>query len=61
VAHRWGLVRRRVVVRLPGGSVEVELGDEATLVGPATYVASVEVAPLAERSSTVLSSTGVAK
>jgi diaminopimelate epimerase len=38
-AHDWGLVPDRVVVRMPGGSVEVALGDTVTLTGPATSVA----------------------
>ncbi|HEX9993425.1 MAG TPA: diaminopimelate epimerase [Acidimicrobiales bacterium] len=42
-AHRWGLVGDRVVVRMPGGAAEVGLGDTATLTGPATFVAAVEV------------------
>lgn len=42
-AHAWGLVPDRVVVRMPGGAAEVGLGPPATLTGPATYVATVEV------------------
>ncbi|HUF33671.1 MAG TPA: diaminopimelate epimerase [Acidimicrobiales bacterium] len=43
-ANRWGLVGKRVTVEMPGGAVEVVLaGDGATLVGPATYVATIEV------------------
>lgn len=43
IAHRWGLVGRRVRVHLPGGDVDVVVGDEATLIGPATYIATIEV------------------
>lgn len=38
-AHGWGLVGERVTVHLPGGDVEVELGDTLTLSGPAVHVA----------------------
>jgi diaminopimelate epimerase len=38
-AHDWGLVPDRVVVRMPGGSVEVVLADTVTLTGPTTSVA----------------------
>ncbi|HSH23824.1 MAG TPA: diaminopimelate epimerase [Acidimicrobiales bacterium] len=41
--HGWGLVGERVVVRMPGGELEVHLGASVTLVGPATFVADVEV------------------
>jgi diaminopimelate epimerase len=43
-AHRWGLVGERVTVHMPGGSAQVELGDEVFLLGPAVLVADVEVA-----------------
>ena len=43
VAHRWGLVGPRVRVHLPGGDVDVVVGDETTLIGPATYIATIEV------------------
>ncbi len=54
VARRWGLVGRRVVVRMPGGEVEVGVpapadgeadgADESvTLRGPAVHVADIEV------------------
>lgn len=40
----WGLTGDRVVVRNPGGDLEVELqGDSARLTGPATYIGRVEV------------------
>ncbi len=43
LAHRWGLVGHEVVVHQPGGDVTVIVGDEATLVGPSTYIGSIEV------------------
>jgi diaminopimelate epimerase len=44
LAHRWGLVGPEVEVQLPGGEVTVSSGPGgATLTGPATYVASIEV------------------
>ncbi len=43
VAHRWGLVGERVVVRMPGGDALVELDESARLTGPATHVADVVV------------------
>ncbi|MFV0523804.1 MAG: diaminopimelate epimerase [Acidimicrobiales bacterium] len=48
-AHRWGLVDERVVVRMPGGEVGVELaapggaGALVRLSGPATRIATVEI------------------
>jgi diaminopimelate epimerase len=45
-AHDWGLVGTRVVVHMPGGDVEVEVGDPMTLIGPATYVGTVELPEL---------------
>jgi diaminopimelate epimerase len=42
-ARRWGLVGDRVTVHMPGGSAQVELGDEVFLTGPAVHVADVEV------------------
>ncbi|CAN5120317.1 diaminopimelate epimerase [soil metagenome] len=42
-AHDWGVVGKRVTVRMPGGEVEVALGATVTLSGPATYVAAIEV------------------
>ncbi|MGI8758192.1 MAG: diaminopimelate epimerase [Acidimicrobiales bacterium] len=42
-AHHWGVVGERVVVRMPGGEVEVTLGADIALAGPATYVADIEV------------------
>jgi diaminopimelate epimerase len=42
-AHGWGLVGERVLVRMPGGDLEVHVGPTITLAGPATFVADVEV------------------
>jgi diaminopimelate epimerase len=38
-AHEWGLVGDRVTVHLPGGDVQVGVGDTLTLAGPAVHVA----------------------
>lgn len=38
-SHEWGLVGERVTVHLPGGDVEIHLGDTLTLSGPAVHVA----------------------
>ncbi|MEJ7583501.1 MAG: hypothetical protein WKF43_05285 [Acidimicrobiales bacterium] len=42
-AHGWGLVGERARVHMPGGDVDVVLGDTVTLIGPAAYVATVEI------------------
>lgn len=42
-AHDWGLVGDRVVVHMRGGDVEVEVGPEMVLRGPAARIATVEV------------------
>jgi diaminopimelate epimerase len=42
-AHEWGLVPAEVTVSMPGGVLEVTLGDTVTLVGPATHVADIEI------------------
>ncbi len=42
-AHAWGLVGRRVTVHMPGGDVEVEVGERMTLHGPSVRIATVEV------------------
>jgi len=43
VAHGWGLVADRVRIVMPGGSAEVELGDDVVLIGPAQLIATVEL------------------
>jgi diaminopimelate epimerase len=53
VAHaaaRWGFVAAgtvEITVHMDGGSAKVRLGDDgsATLIGPSTYVADIDVAP----------------
>lgn len=42
-ANSWGLVAETVGVDMPGGSVEVTLGDTVTLAGPAAYIGAVDV------------------
>ena len=42
-AHGWGLVGEHVVVRMPGGDLDVTVGKVLTLAGPTTFVADVEV------------------
>lgn len=42
-AHTWGLVGDRVTVHMPGGDVEVEVGERLTLHGPSVRIATVEV------------------
>ncbi|HEV2811000.1 MAG TPA: diaminopimelate epimerase [Acidimicrobiales bacterium] len=42
-AHEWGVAGERVMVRMPGGVVEVTLGATVTLSGPAVFVADIEV------------------
>lgn len=43
VANRWGLAGERVTVEMPGGTATVELGDTNWLVGPAVYIAAIEI------------------
>jgi diaminopimelate epimerase len=43
VARSWGLVGDRVAVEMPGGTAEVRLGDTVALVGPATFIATIDV------------------
>ncbi|MDP9020079.1 MAG: diaminopimelate epimerase [Actinomycetota bacterium] len=44
VAHGWGLVGSRVRVCMPGGDLDVVLGDDTvSLAGPAVHVADVKV------------------
>lgn len=40
-AYTWGLVGERVRVRMPGGDVEVEVGERMTLRGPSVRIATV--------------------
>jgi diaminopimelate epimerase len=42
-AHGWGLVGDRVGVHMPGGRLDVDLGDTVSLTGPARFVATVQV------------------
>ncbi len=42
-AHDWGLVGPTVTVHMPGGDVEILVGEHMTLRGPATRIATVEV------------------
>ncbi len=41
----WDAVTGPVSVTMPGGTVEVELGDEPTLHGPSQWIADLEVRP----------------
>ena len=43
VARSWGLVGDRVAVDMPGGTAQVRLGDAVALIGPATFVATIDV------------------
>ena len=43
VAHRRGLVGERVVVNIPGGELDVSLGDTVLLGGPVVHVFDVEI------------------
>lgn len=43
-ARRWGLVGSRVSVEMPGGRAIVAIDDDrATLIGPATFIARIEI------------------
>lgn len=42
-AHAWELVGAQAVVTMPGGPVEVSLGDPVLLVGDATSIARIDV------------------
>jgi diaminopimelate epimerase len=44
VARSWGLVGDHVAVDMPGGTAEVRLDETVALIGPATFVATVDVA-----------------
>lgn len=41
-AHEWGLTGERTTVRMPGGPVEVTLGDPVLLTGATTSVAAID-------------------
>ncbi len=43
VAHRWGLVPEEVHVQMPGGAADVVVGSPARLLGPAVFVADIEI------------------
>lgn len=42
-AHGWGLVDPDVSVAMPGGAAQVVVGDTVLLIGPSTFVATVDV------------------
>jgi diaminopimelate epimerase len=42
-AHDWGLVGERVIVHMPGGDVQVAVGDPMILLGPAVFIAGIVV------------------
>lgn len=42
-AHDWGLVGERVTIHMPGGDVEVAVGDSMVLRGPSVFIAGVVV------------------
>jgi diaminopimelate epimerase len=42
-AHDWGLVGDRVTVHMPGGDVQVAVGDPMVLRGPSTFIAGIVV------------------
>lgn len=44
-ARLWGLVDTHIEVAMPGGTVEVTLGDTVLLAGAATYVATIVIEP----------------
>ncbi len=48
-ADRWGLVAPdgagEITVRMDGGDARVRLGPELTLLGPATFIANIELSP----------------
>jgi diaminopimelate epimerase len=43
--HAWGAASSPVSVRMPGGTVRVELADEPTLYGPSEWIADLVVKP----------------
>jgi diaminopimelate epimerase len=42
-AHDWGLVGERVTVHMPGGDVQVAVGDAMVLRGPSEFIAGIVV------------------
>jgi diaminopimelate epimerase len=45
LAYNWGMVSEpRVDVHMPGGMATVIVGENTRLIGPATYIADIEVA-----------------
>ena len=42
-AHDWGLVGEQVTVSMPGGSVQVLVGDPMILRGPSVFIAGIVV------------------
>ncbi|MEZ5181900.1 MAG: diaminopimelate epimerase [Acidimicrobiales bacterium] len=42
-AHDWGLAGERVVVHMPGGDVQVAVGDPMVLRGPSEFIAGIVV------------------
>lgn len=42
-AHDWGLVGERVTVHMPGGDVQVAVGDPMVLRGPSAFIAGIVV------------------
>jgi diaminopimelate epimerase len=45
-ADRWGLAEpanHEITVHMPGGDAKVRIGPELVLIGPATYIATIEV------------------
>ncbi len=42
-AHHWGLTTERVTVTMPGGDVDVTLGPDIRLTGPAQKICTVEL------------------
>ena len=43
LTHEWGLVDKHVAVSMPGGTVEVDLGDRIVLTGPSQWIADIDV------------------
>ena len=42
-AHDWGLVGERVTVHMPGGDVQVLVGEPMVLRGPSAFIAGIVV------------------